>query len=729
MKKNSECVTINEKKMNRGAVAGEEVCEVIKKEIKHFKLKVLDYENIAVSVPCSVLSALVSEGISPEPYFSSNASKLLTFLERGAEFTAEFEVDTVMLSMDNLLLRIDGVSANAVLLVNGAPVIGIEHAHVGYEIDIKSRIVLGKNTVSLRFAPRSHENVAQLCDAAIFAPMELVSYNKATIDKVIVSQDFDGGNIKLSINMTTKGYNSRPRAVAVLQSPSGSVSYCTLSGGRGDITVNSPNLWRPGKHRPHRLYHLTVNLYSDTELIDTSEIRLGLRTLQISDDGSLILSGERYYPTAVRYTATDLIRPRATEARVQLMLRRLLDSGVDMIYVDSLDTYPSDRFMSICDELGIALDVKMIFPGYPESAVGKELMQRDIPRSLARFINHPSVFILSGAGELSRQVVSEMRSLVPGAIYSELPFAPHDVTPSLPTEYTMRAYFREDDRNLAAPALTDRSPGASEKIIRAAANGYRIPHSFGEWSYLSGIISATQAVAALLRSRSCKCGIGALISDLTEYAPGISPSLLDYSERLKAAYYYVARSAIPVSVYATSEGTKISFYAINTETKVCKSRLTYAIIANDNRTVVRDSIAFEVDPQSTSLIYEYDAAEVVSGHECEYYLYCYATDAAGTHSKQTLHFVSPSRFILKKPSIIADVSGTGCEYTLTLYSDVYAEAVEVWFDGDEDVVLEDNFFDITSPVPVRIRMTTERPTAVETLKRELRIRSMYDVGR
>jgi hypothetical protein len=92
-------------------------------------------------------------------------------------------------------------------------------------------------------------------------------------------------------------------------------------------------------------------------------------------------------------------------------------------------------------------------------------------------------------------------------------------------------------------------------------------------------------------------------------------------------------------------------------------------------------------------------------------------------------FVPPRLFDFKKPSITAEISGSGTDYAVTLYSDVYARAVEVYIDGEEDVILEDNFVDITSDVAVRLKLSTLRPTAIETLKRELRVRSFYDVGR
>ena len=68
------------------------------------------------------------------------------------------------------------------------------------------------------------------------------------------------------------------------------------------------------------------------------------------------------------------------------------------------------------------------------------------------------------------------------------------------------------------------------------------------------------------------------------------------------------------------------------------------------------------------------------------------------------------------------------EYTATVGADCFVKGVEVSFDGAE-VSLDRNYFDITGRAPVRIHLTTPRMTTVEKLKRVMKIRSVYDLGR
>ena len=68
------------------------------------------------------------------------------------------------------------------------------------------------------------------------------------------------------------------------------------------------------------------------------------------------------------------------------------------------------------------------------------------------------------------------------------------------------------------------------------------------------------------------------------------------------------------------------------------------------------------------------------------------------------------------------------EYIATIGADCFVKGVEITFDG-VDVSFDNNYFDITSNAPVRVRITSPRMTTIEKLKRVMKIRSVYDFGR
>ena len=99
-----------------------------------------------------------------------------------------------------------------------------------------------------------------------------------------------------------------------------------------------------------------------------------------------------------------------------------------------------------------------------------------------------------------------------------------------------------------------------------------------------------------------------------------------------------------------------------------------------------------------------------------------------TTSKGTLLFTYPKYFKFKKPTIRTDIQGSGAHYSIVVSSDVFASGVYIGFKGFNSYV-EDNFFDITDSSAIRLEIELDSAEAIETLRRELTVRSVYDIGR
>ena len=52
-----------------------------------------------------------------------------------------------------------------------------------------------------------------------------------------------------------------------------------------------------------------------------------------------------------------------------------------------------------------------------------------------------------------------------------------------------------------------------------------------------------------------------------------------------------------------------------------------------------------------------------------------------------------------------------------------------WQQKKETFNPDKNYFDITGKAPVRLRLKTPRMTSIEKLKRVMKIRSVYDLGK
>ncbi len=705
---------------------------MVVKAIKDFALNIGEYTNIKTTVPTSVVTALLSHNLIPDPYFGYGAESSRGLCSMGASYTATFVVDGIMLSKKYISLRIRGTDAPFVIILNGNPIARVGNKSVKYLFDVRKYLTYGDNNIEIRFDPRESRETDFITDLGIYEPVEIVAYDYAMIDNVIIDQTHTDGSVRLDIALKAVGNLHNTRAVATLISPGGSVSYCGLSDGKGSVIIPIPNLWSPGTLGEPNLYKFTLNLYYETELIDAWEAKIGLRDFVLLDrDGTprLTLAGSPFFPIGAVHVREDLIKPRQTEERTRRLLERAKETGINTLYLREFDAYPPDYFFDICDELGLSLWIDI--PGdYP---VGSPAMvsvhEESLRRMLIGLSLHPSVTLILGHAHISDILERLVSELVPTAAYLPTAYGvePFGI-PSLPSLVTARSFASEEELNFLSPAMQHRCTSHLPELLGYILDGYRMPAGFSEFVYLTELLSATHAEDMVISARLEGAPMGAIFDRLSDSIPKPSSSALDYFERPKALWYHTKRFTRQNIVRADLDGARVKFYVSNLQDKLYLARLTYMIVDNDNTEIIRDNIDFEVEANSASVVLECDLDSIVNTHEREYYLAYRIADTQFYHPVNIALFVPPREFSFKKPNITAEITGTGSEYTITLTSDVFARAVAIDF-GDEDVTLDDNYFDITSRTPVRIGIHAYRPTALAALKRQLTIRSLYDVGR
>ncbi len=698
---------------------------MIKKKISDFLLSVGEYVDIAVSVPTSVIDAFRREKIIPDPYYLDNCKIANELAKTGARFTAKFMVDGVMLGKRYIYLSLDASSAPLTVFVNESPVAKLTNPGVSYTLDMRQYILYGENTLTLDFEPR--EPLTYLSDISLAISPELIAYDRAAIENVVIKQNIGEESATLEIDVETLGNSQNIRTVATLISRTGSVSYAGLPGGHGRINVKVPNLWQPDPALRSGLYRMNVNLYYDNEVIDYKETMVGIRKVEYKDE-KLYINERHVFVVGATYSMDEIIRPDMTADKMRKLLLRTKAAGINTIYLRGTKTLVPDSFISLCDECGIMLwfDIPDNFNlSYP---AGVKIAESELRRMFKGLSHHPSIVFIIGGGETGGLVEKLVGELVPGAIY--LPSLPISVTPGVPTlpSYnSVLSFLPKEEHNILAQSLTERCRGNMLEFFSHIMDKYKMPHAFSDFIYLGGLISAETIEDAVIAARLGGSDFGVIFDTLTDPYPAPSASVFDFDARPKALWYRASRFTENVIVKAVVDGTRVKFYCSNLQTKVYIGRLIYSVKDNINEEIIRDSVPIEVPPDTTKMVLECNLSGAISGRESECYLAYRIADTAGMTREESAHFVLQRTFKFKKPTFATEIVGTDMDYTLTIASDVYAAGVAVDF-GDEDVTLEDNYFDITSSAPLRIKVHAYRPTAQEALKHRLSVHSLYEVG-
>ena len=733
---------------------------MIRLEIKNFTLDVGGHTGLSCTAPCSKYSALLEHGHIGDPTVGLNAREAEAYADKSCTLTAEFEVSSLMMSMKSVFLRLDGVDGACRVELNGREISRVANVHRRYSFDVKTVITVGKNTLKLEFdAKGDARKVSALCDGSCvkFSDMgiarsaELVGFNHKVISGVKVKQIHTENQVRLDLSLDTIGYDEMSRAVATLTSPGGMVYFCGFLGGVGSITVNEPNLWWPSGLGMQNLYRLNVNLYSEGEIEDTYEMRIGLRTVAFAkDDGGrdiLTVNGVPLFPMGAKYKTENLLLSRITEESTRAVLTTAKNVNMNSVYVDGSAYYPADYFFSVCDELGL-----LVWQSIPDIDGGKDASDPELCReimtemseNLTRIATHPSLGVIVG-GE---KVVSIFGSTehadtltarfsdfdgmnvfdASGKIASRIKTVAYDSVPALES---IRAFADADSRNLGSEVMEFHG-ATPERVIDMITGAYgSLPVADGadEQFYVYGMSSAERSRLAVEETRSSsEARAGVFFESLNDTWPSLSPSCVDYYGRRKPLYYFTRRFFSPISVMAEKKGSRVKFIGVNSDRIDLNGVFSYSITDNMNRPVFRDSFPIKIGAGEVMELHNADISSVISSHEREYYLTYSVSNGAATAARGVYLFTPLKRFDLKKPTLGVTISGNGREYTVSVSSDVFTKGVEIFF-PEIEYELDDNYFDIVSKAPVRVRLKTARPITVEKLTRIMRLRSVYDLGK
>lgn len=735
---------------------------MVRQEIKKFHMDCREHKGLECIAPCTLYSVLFEHGIISDPSKSDDVAMLARHAIGGCEFYAEFEVTPLILSMKNVYLRFSGLDTLCRIEINDREVAITDNMHRTYDFDVKAKLSLGMNILKLTFSKpernlylrRSYGAFGMygspdLPDMGIFRGVELIAFNHKIISDVRVKQSHTEKSVRLDIKINTVGYDELSRAVATLTSPAGNVYFCGFVGGEGSITVADPNLWWPNGLGMQNLYKLNVNLYSESDLEDTYEMKIGMRTVSmVTEDEKLTLyvNGSPMFVMGGEYMPEDILLPRLSEERTRALLENAKQANFNSIFIHGSGYYPEKYFFDACDELGLAVwaEIPLEDVHADDTETFSENVKAELIDNLTRMAHHPSLAVVVGNERVAGLFASsdDAKSFadrfsdfegmnvfdLSGECKRHFTVIGHD---SLPTYDTVLRFTEPESRNLGS-RLFELHGADGKSVIDMLSGAYEEhPYANGmrELSYVMGIHSAeaSKREVEAVRRESCK-PLGILMRRMNDVWPSLSPSAVDYYGGRKPLHYYEREFFSPVRISVSQKGTRVKFIVSNDMRQDYVGIFAYAIMDNKNRPLFRDSFPIRARASSNLEVHNVDLGSVISGHENEYYLLYSVSDKSNEASIGTHLFTKNKRFAFCKPDYTIDVIGNGMEYTVTVSADCFVKGVEISFEGEE-AHLDKNYFDITGRAPVRIRLTTPRMTTVEKLKRVMRICSLCDLGR
>ena len=385
-------------------------------------------------VPGDIQSALLKAGLIPDTFVGTNEVDNLWIGKTDWRVTRSFTVSSELLARKEIVLRLEDCDCFAKVMLNGRVVGETTDRFQRYDLDVKSALKEGDNTIVVDF--RGPETVADERAKASGRPFPMSNVmwagNQAFVRKAACHAGWDWGPSVQIIGLcgTVRIIaTDKPRVdyVYTAQAFNADFTRCTLtvyadmSDGTtvtNKVEIENPPLWWPNGAGEQKFYEYSIDESGHVVSSQGAEgvcqrRRIGLRKIEVlnektvskegKDELSLVfrVNGRRLFMKGANWIPCSAYENEQTPDRYRSLLQSAKDSNMNMIRVWGGGQYEKDCFYDLCDELGLLLWHDMmcscaVYPGY-DWFLGE--IRDELRHQLRRLRDHACIAMWCGDNE------------------------------------------------------------------------------------------------------------------------------------------------------------------------------------------------------------------------------------------------------------------------------------------------------------------------------------------
>ncbi len=576
-------------------------------------------------------------------------------------------------------------------------------------------------------------------DVGILGGVEMIAFSHDLITDVYTEQLHKNEKCELYVRVKTLCGIGDTEAVATLYSPSGEMHYLGLVRGEGRIVFSSVQRYRPAGTGIAGLYRLVVTLYHDGRPADSYETNIGFRKLTFSKDGTavpfeVLLDDTPCFIKAARISAHPALSEEKNAFCFERALPAFVKMGGNTLYATCESGLLSEQVYALCDRLGL-----LVFQQLPSPPSEAELNGyfAELKASLSPLLNHPSLTLLVlpegvlSASELGRAIKGFFAFSFPCVSVCGAPtlgFPDIARIASMPSPLAVRRCLPMEARRIFSYAMESAqdSPAQLISMLNAAAEELPYGASLEDVSYVTAISSAEAAQNALVLALDRGVPGGLLGGTLFEGGISMKPSLMDGILERKALYFDLQKTFAPLFLHVRATKQEATVTLASAKNEAIGVRVVTCLMDNSNHRIAQVSDDCVV-PVGAPLILKKHFADAV-GHEREYYVLVSVYAGDTLLCEKTALFVPAKHFRFVYPGVQCEIKGSARSYEIALSASAYVRRLRLSF-AKTAARFEKNYFDIVSDAKILISVETEEVTTSRHLETQLRLRSLYDVGR
>jgi len=426
----------------------------------------------AATVPGTVLTSLVNDGVYPEPLYGENnrPDKIPESLCRTSYWYRTVFTVPKTYAGKKIWLNFAGINYAAEVWVNGKNIGAIKGAFTRGIFDISSVVAPGKEAaLAVLISPQPHpgnphehtlaagmggnggvsaiDGPTFLCsmgwdwipairdrNSGIWQKVFLSASGPVVIKDPLVTSDLPLPSLKtadITIQATVTNATDQPQK-GVLKGSFGNVSFQqpveiepnsskqVLLDPKGipALHVNNPKLWWPNGYGPQNLYALHLSFEINGKVSDNQDVTFGIRkiTYSVPDSENLAISvnGVRIFCKGGDWGMDEAMK-RIPRERLEAQIRMHQIANYTIIR-NWVGQSTSEDFYQLCDKYGILLWDEFFQPNPGDGPNPTDLNTyiANVREKILRFRNHPSIAVWCARNEgfPPKDIDDELRKLM-----------------------------------------------------------------------------------------------------------------------------------------------------------------------------------------------------------------------------------------------------------------------------------------------------------------------------
>lgn len=417
-------------------------------------------EWLPASIPGTVHTDLLINKKIEDPYYRDNEKKLQWIDKKDWEYSTTFNVTADILNKDKVQLDFKGLDTYADIYLNDKQIASTNNMFREWQIDCKEYLKAGENRLqvylhspintdlpkleALGYAlPASNDQSEngglgnkrvspfarkapyhygwdwgpRFVTSGVWRPVYLQAWDKARIVDVYFRQDkLNLEKAELTAQVELDILNAGKYTIKISdQKNSIDVLHQLDEMEPGNQTVeipiliNNPRLWWPNGMGEAYLYNFDVRLIDNNSILDTREISIGIRTLELVREADkngksfyFKINNKPVFSKGANYIPNDVFLPRVSPGKYEYVIKSAADANMNMLRVWGGGIYENDIFYDLCDKYGIMVwqDFMFACSMYPGDDAFLENVRQEAIQNVQRLRNHPSIALWCGNNEI-----------------------------------------------------------------------------------------------------------------------------------------------------------------------------------------------------------------------------------------------------------------------------------------------------------------------------------------